>query len=281
MGASMSDSGPAPTVAKGDLIRLDYELWGEFGGKRELLDTTLESAAKAAHADAPANVEFRPRAFVVGKELFPGSVGKIEGALEGAKVGDEVVRKFAAGDAFGERDPELVESFSTQRIYRLPEMRREDAHLDLGTVLNIGGRSGRVSLITAGRVKVDFNRPQAGRQVEFKFKVLEKVSEPSHVVTTVLDMEYGKGSEFDVKVQGDEVSVGLPDRALFDLNWLVAKARVVEDLRALLKVQKVSFTEEHKTPAPKEKPAAKAGAKAQAPPAVAPAAEGAEAGSKA
>jgi FKBP-type peptidyl-prolyl cis-trans isomerase 2 len=253
--APMTDSVPPGAVQKGDLVLLDYELWSEFGGKRELLDTTRESAAKEAKAETPANALFRPRPYVVGRELFPGSLGRIEAALEGVVVGSEAEKEFPPSEAFGERDPDLVESFSIQKISRLPEMRREDSHLDLGTVLTIEGRSGRVSLITAGRVKVDFNRPQAGRKVQFKFKVLEKITDPTKVVTTVLDMEYGKGEEFPVQVEGAEVTIRLPDRVLFDLNWLVAKSRVIEDLRALLKVQKITFVEEHKTPAPKAPPA--------------------------
>ena len=251
MAAPMTDKASSGPVQKGDLVLVDYELWSEFGGKRELLDTTRESAAKEAKAETPETALFRPRPHVVGRELFPGSLGKIEAALEGATVGTEAEKEFAPSDAFGERDPDLVESFSIQKISRLPEMRREDAHLDLGTVLTIEGRSGRVSLITAGRVKVDFNRPQAGRKVQFKFKVLEKITDPSRVATTVLDMEYGKGEEFPVQVEGAEVTVRLPDRVLFDFNWLVAKSRVIEDLRSLLKVQKITFLEEHKTPAPK------------------------------
>ena len=251
MAAPMTDTAPSGPVQKGDLVLLDYELWSEFGGKRELLDTTRESAAKEAKAETPANALFRPRPQVVGRELFPGSLGKIESSLEGVLVGAEVEKEFAPSDAFGERDPDLVESYSIQKISRLPEMRLEDAQLDLGTVLTIEGRSGRVSLITAGRVKVDFNRPEAGRKVQFKFKVLEKITDPPRVATTVLDMEYGNGEEFPVQVEGAEVTVRLPDRVLFDLNWLVAKSRVIEDLRSLLNVQKITFLEEHKTPAPK------------------------------
>ncbi len=260
MAAPMTDKASPGPVQKGDLVLLDYELWSEFGGKRELLDTTRESAAKEAKAETPANALFRPRPHVVGRELFAGSLGKIESALEGVPIGKEVEKEFSPAEAFGERDPDLVESFSIQKISRLPEMRREDAHLDLGTVLTIEGRSGRVSLITAGRVKVDFNRPQAGRKVQFKFQVLEKVTDPPRVATTVLDMEYGKGEEFPVQVEGAEVTIRLPDRVLFDLNWLVAKSRVIEDLRSLLKLQKITFVEEHKTPAPK--PAAGAAAPA-------------------
>ena len=68
-----------------------------------------------------------------------------------------------------------------------------------------------------------------------------------------------------MQVEGAEVTIRLPDRVLFDLNWLVAKSRVIEDLRSLLKVQKITFLEEHKTPAPKPPAGAAAPAAPSAP----------------
>ncbi len=67
MAAPMTDKASPGPVQKGDLVLLDYELWSEFGGKRELLDTTRESAAKEAKAETPANALFRPRPHVVGR----------------------------------------------------------------------------------------------------------------------------------------------------------------------------------------------------------------------
>ena len=133
-----SKEGAADAAAKaGDLVRLDYDLWAELADRKELIDTTHEEVAQAASVKAPPGRPWGPRPHEIGGEDFPAG---IETALVGLKVGDEVEREFAPGEAFGERDPNLIELFTMHEIERLPEMRKEDAHLDLGTVLTINGR---------------------------------------------------------------------------------------------------------------------------------------------
>lgn len=268
----MPPSAPSSDVVqKGDLVRLDFELWAEAGGKKELVACTQEEVAKAAMGgEAPKGMTWGAQPHVVGRELFrtifAASPNKVDTSLEGTKVGEKVEKDYAPAEAFGERDPKLIELFSMNEVLRLPEMREDDAHLDVGTVLNIRGRQGRVSSLTAGRVRVDFNRPNAGKKALWKFTVVEKVSEPEAVVRAVLDMDYGRNKDFGVEVKGDTVSLTLADRSLFDVNWLACKASVVSDLRERLRASKVVFVEEHKTPPPAEKKGAASEGKS-APPA--------------
>lgn len=277
-----STGGP---VQKGDLVRLDFELWAEGGPKKELVACTEETVAKEAlGGESPKGMTWGPQPYIVGRELFrtifPTSPGKVEASIEGAKVGESVSKEFAPAEAFGERDPKLIELFSMNEVLRLPEMRKDDAHLDIGTVLNIRGRQGRVSSLTAGRVRVDFNKPHAGRKAVWKFKVAEKVAEPEEIARAILEMDYGRHKDFGVEIKDQTVTIHLSDRSLFDVNWLASKAAVVGDLRERLKATKVVFVEEHKTPpaaekkkeaearssaAPVKEPAASAEAPAEAP----------------
>lgn len=153
-------------VKAGDLVRLEYELWAEGGAGSELIDTTKEEVAQQANVPKSEGQKFGPHPHLIGGEYFPSGV---ESALEGAQTGEEFEKEFAPADAFGERDPKLIELFSMHEISRLPEMRRDDAHLDIGTVLNIRGRRGRVISLTAARVRVDFNPPFSGRKIRGKF----------------------------------------------------------------------------------------------------------------
>ncbi len=146
-------------VKTGELVLLDYELWSEGGAEPELIDTTRAAVADKAGHKSASGVTFAPRAHLLGGEYFPASV---EAAIVAAKVGEEVTQTFPPAEAFGEKDPKLIELFSMHEIERLPEMRREDAELNIGTILTIKGRRGRVSSLTAARVRVDFNPPFAG-----------------------------------------------------------------------------------------------------------------------
>lgn len=238
----------------GDLVRIEYDLWSEVAGKTELLDTTHEEVAQKEKISAPEGFTFGPRPHEIGGDHFPSG---IENSLVGVTVGDTVERAFVPADAFGERDPKLIELFSMHEIERLPEMRREDARLDIGTILTIEGRRGRVVSLTAARVRVDFNPPFAGRKVHGTFHVLERIAEPADVVRAILELQYGRASEFGVEHHGHTIVLKVPERSKFDLSWMAGKPRVIDRIRTHLHPQTIRIVEEYVTP-PAEKKAAKA-----------------------
>lgn len=252
-----SSSPAAEAVASGDLVRLDYEIWSESGDRTELVDTTRESVAKKAELTVPAGFTWGPRPHLVGGEYFPAG---IEAALVGLKVGEEVQREFAPADGFGERDPKLIELFSMHEIQRLPEMRRDDAHLDLGTLLTIKGRRGRVVTLTAARVRVDFNPPFAGRKIRATLRVEDRISAPADQARALIDLTYGHGADFGVEIHNHVVTLKVPDRSKFDLSWAASKPRVIDRVRTQLKPKSIQVVEEYVTPVAKEatpEPAAK------------------------
>jgi FKBP-type peptidyl-prolyl cis-trans isomerase SlyD len=242
----------AKVSEKGDLVRLEFDLWTEIGGKSELLDTTHEEVAQKENAPTEGRT-WGPRPHEIGGEFFPPG---IENSLVGVTIGEEVTREFAPAEAFGERDPNLIELFSMHEIQRLPEMRREDAHLDIGTTVTIEGRRGRVVSLTAARVRVDFNPPFAGRKVKGTFKVLERVTEPSEKALAVIELQYGRSSEFHVEVHEKTVTLKVPDRTKFDIAWMAAKPRVIDRLRTHLHPGTIRVVEEYVTPAPEKKESA-------------------------
>ncbi len=230
----------------GELVLLDYDIWAETGGKWELIDTTHAAVAEAEHFETPAGFEFGPRPHLLGGDDFPAA---LENLILTAPVGKELEREFAPADAFGERDPKLIELFSMHEIERLPEMRREDAELNIGTVLTIHGRRGRVTTYTAARVRVDFNPPFAGRKVRAKVNVTEAVSEPTSKARALIDLTYGRGKDFGVHFHEKVLTLTLPDRSKFDLAWhSAAKARLIERLRSQLHPTSIHFVEEYATP---------------------------------
>jgi FKBP-type peptidyl-prolyl cis-trans isomerase SlyD len=237
----------APAKA-GELVLLDYDIWAETGGKWELIDTTRAATAEAEHFDAPAGAEYGPRPHLLGGDDFPAA---LESMIATAPVGKEIEREFAPADAFGERDPKLIELFSMHEIERLPEMRREDAELGIGTILTIHGRRGRVTSYTAARVRVDFNPPFAGRKVKAKVQVTEAVHEPVAKARALVELTYGRSKDFQFHFHDKVLTLTLPDRTKFDLAWhSAAKARLVERLRAQLAPTAIRFVEEYVTPAP-------------------------------
>ena len=248
-------------VKAGEIVLLDYEVWTTAGERTDLVDTTRAEAAQSAGLKLPEGYHFGPKPHLVGGDYFPSG---IENALAGASVGEELVKEFAPAEAFGERDPKLIELFSMHEIERLPEMRRDDAHLDVGTVLTIGGRRGRVVSLTAARVRVDFNPPIAGRKVRAKLTVTSRISSPVDLARAVVEMIYGHGEEFTIEAERDGlVSLTVPDRTKFDVAWLAQKPRLIQQLREHLHPTTIRIVEEHVTPP--AKPAAAAPEAAAAP----------------
>ncbi len=253
----------ASATASGDLVLLDYELWAEGGGRTELVDTTREEVAQKAEVPLSEGQKFGPHPHLIGGDFFPGG---IESVLVGLPIGAEVTKEFAPADAFGERDPKLIELFGMHEISRLPELRKEDAHLDLGTVLTIKGRRGRVVSLTAARVRVDFNPAFAGRKIRGSFRVESRIEEPAEQAKAIVELVYGRSQEFHVEIRSGHLTLKVPDRAKFDFAWMASKPRLVERLRTQLKPEKITISEEYVTPAKREeKPAKSAEAPADEP----------------
>jgi FKBP-type peptidyl-prolyl cis-trans isomerase 2 len=257
-----SHSDAASPLASGDLVLLDYEIWAEGGGRTELVGTTREEVAQKAEVHLAEGQTFGPQPHLIGGDEFPAG---LENVLVGAKVGTEIEKEVPPADGFGERDPKLIELYTMHEISRLPEMRREDAHLDLGTVLTIEGRRGRVVTLTAARVRVDFNHPYAGKKIRATFKILERVADPAEQVRALIDLTYGRAKEFHIDVKAGHVTIRVPDRAKFDARWILAKPALVDRVRGQLKPEKITISEEYITPVKKEEPAKAAPAEEAAP----------------
>ncbi len=104
-------------------------------------------------------------------QLAPALEQLLLGLEDGAQAGFDV----AAGDAFGPRNPELV-----QRVKRtlLLELGDPDARYEVGDVVQFptpggGGRyAGVVREVAADWLLFDFNHPLAGQAVRFEVQVL-------------------------------------------------------------------------------------------------------------
>lgn len=93
-------------------------------------------------------------------DMFP----KLEQALEGKAVGDQVRVELAAADAFGEYDKDLVRMESLEDFGRLPKI---GALYELDDVIYTAVE------IKDGGVLLDGNHPLAGRDIVFSATVTD------------------------------------------------------------------------------------------------------------
>jgi FKBP-type peptidyl-prolyl cis-trans isomerase SlyD len=219
------------SVSKGDLVYIDYDAF--FADNEKLFDTTkAESAKDAGFFDE--KTEYAPLPVLLGAErLFEA----FETAIENAVVGKETEVKIASADAAGARDPKLVET------YQLKEFHKQDITPYPGIEVQLGNRRGTIMYVGAGRVKVDFNNPLAGKDLIYKFIVKEVVTEKVEKAKAVVKMALGTSDGFEFTISDDKVTVILPELTKFDQTWPLARFKIVSDLRKVAEVDTVEFVE--------------------------------------
>ncbi|MGQ0798469.1 MAG: peptidylprolyl isomerase [Methanobacteriota archaeon] len=257
-------------ISKGDIVWIEYDGWTvNPNGTLSLFDTTHQEVAKKEGKFEEKKVYQEVPVIVGHARLFAG----LDEALLGSRLGDAKEITIPSEKGAGARDPRLVE-LKTER-----EFLRQEIDPEVGMEVSIGGRRGTVTAAAAGRVRVDFNNPLAGRTLKYSFRVVRKAMTPEERVRALIDLGYGLAEQFAIDIQGDRADIRLPDISKTDEKWFVSKFRVVADLRELTNLRVIRFVEEYErkaepkpAEAPKEEPgpaeevAKEAGAEAKTPP---------------
>ena len=230
--AEATDSG----IKAGDIVLADFDGW--IQDANELFDTTSESLAKE-HDIVNEKMVYGPQPLIVGKgRLFPG----LDESILKAEVGKEYEIVVSPDKGAGPRDPKLVE------LHPLREFVKQEIEPRVGLEVTVKNRPAIITAVTAGRVRVDFNNRLAGRTLKYKYKVVEKPSKPVDVVKLLLKMAYGTSDGFDVEHHGKNFNIKLSDSCKYDQRWMLAKYRLVTDLREVAGAETISFIEEYEKP---------------------------------
>jgi FKBP-type peptidyl-prolyl cis-trans isomerase SlpA len=144
---------PHPVIAEGAFLTLHYRLSAEDG--RDIVST---------FADNPATLQLGAG------QLSPALESRLLGLPEGAQR----IFELAAGEAFGPRNPDLVQRVS---MATLRQHSSEDANYAVGDLVDFmapgGGRFAGVLLeLGEDDALFDFNHPLAGRPVKFEVNII-------------------------------------------------------------------------------------------------------------
>jgi FKBP-type peptidyl-prolyl cis-trans isomerase 2 len=225
-------------IQKGDIIHLDYELW--ITDDEILFDTTSKELAEK-HEISNENTIYQPQALIVDEGK---SVAGLYNSLLKAEVGQDYEIEIPPEEGLGQRDPKLVEWHRTQ------EIERQKLEPVVGKEITVKDKSGRertgtVIMVTPRRTRVDYNNPLAGKTLKYKYKVIDKASQTQEKVSTILEMDFGRKDEFEITIEDDAADIKLPDVCKYDQMWLIAKYKVVNDLREYAGLSKIRFIEEY------------------------------------
>ena len=224
------------TIEKGDIVWIEYDAWTvNPNGASTLFDTTHDGVAKKEGKFDEKKVYIEVPVVIGRGRLFEG----LEAALVGGKVGETIEVLIPPEKGAGVRDPRLVE-LRTER-----EFLRQEISPEVGLEVSISGKHGVVTAVSAGRVRVDFNNPLAGKTLKYVVKATRKAQTPEERVRAVIDMDYGLADQFKIDLKGGSAEIHLPDVCKTDEKWFVSKFRVVADLRELSELKTIRFVEEY------------------------------------
>jgi FKBP-type peptidyl-prolyl cis-trans isomerase SlyD len=152
----------------------------EYTGKLmdgTVFDTTSERTAKenAIYSD---KANYSAAIVCIGeKQLLPG----LDDELAGKEIGKEYKIKLPAEKAFGKRDVKNI------KIIPMSTFKEHKMNPQPGLQINVDGEMGVVSSVAGGRVIVNFNHPLAGREVEYEFKIIRKITDKKEQLSSFLN----------------------------------------------------------------------------------------------
>ena len=169
-----AESEEADGLQPGDFVEIAYTARTVEEGT--LVDTTDPDVAEAEGVEQQ-DREFKPRTIVLGEgHIF----GAVEDEIVGGEPGDAGTVTIPAADAFGEYDPDAVETVSIEKIDE--DDRYPGAHV------HVDGRHGYIQTVIGGRARIDFNHPLAGDDVEYEYEVLDAVDDREQRAAGLFEM---------------------------------------------------------------------------------------------
>jgi FKBP-type peptidyl-prolyl cis-trans isomerase 2 len=169
-------------IKKNDFVEI------EFTGKsnNEIFDTTHPDEAKSIGLD----VNVKPVLASVGNEML---LKGLDEALEGKEIGEKYSVHILPEKAFGKRNASLIKTIS-MKIFREKNMNPAP-----GMVFQLDQHLVRILSVSGGRVIADFNNPLAGKEIDYDFKILKKVTDDNEKINAIQDFFFRQRFEFELK----------------------------------------------------------------------------------
>lgn len=179
---------------KGDMIKLNYT--GRIKDSGEVFDTTYEDVAEEEGIKQE-DQEFGPRTIIIGSGHV---VEGLDTFLEEREADEDEV-SITAEEGFGERKSKLLETFS------LGKFEDQDINPFPGMRLQVNGAWGTVRSVSSGRVRMDFNHPLAGKDLEYEIELVEKIEDPENQVEELIDKNFDEEVDYEFDSEEKELEI--------------------------------------------------------------------------
>lgn len=195
------------TIKKDDFVELDFT--GSVKADGFIFDTTDKDVAK--QNKLPIDRDYSPIITVVGG----GYVLKgIDNSLIGKQPG-EYELDIAAEDAFGKKNPKLIQLISTSKFSK------QNIKPQPGLQVQVDNMVGIIKTVTGGRTIVDFNHPLSGKELHYKINVKRVVQDLKEQIAALFTLQIGgmvPGNPLKEKIEEKEgvvtitTQVAIPDK---------------------------------------------------------------------
>ncbi|MDP7282529.1 MAG: FKBP-type peptidyl-prolyl cis-trans isomerase [Candidatus Undinarchaeales archaeon] len=190
----------ADSIKEGDFITIDYV--GKVKATGKIFDLTREDVAKKEGMMSD-NAKYGPVTIIVGAQhVIPG----LDKHLSELKVGDTKKFDISPVDGFGNRDATLL------KLIPRSEFKKRDVKPMPGMPVNFDGQYGFVQSVSGGRIKVDFNHPLAGKDLEYEVEIHDKIEKQEDQIKSLFRFHLSKvdTTEIIVKLTGNNVEITSP-----------------------------------------------------------------------
>ncbi len=215
------------TVKNGDFIRIDFT---ESVDGRAIAATNKDVATEKGIYDEEA--QYGPQLIVVGA----GQVVKgLEEDLIGKEIGYSGTIEIPPEKAFGNRDPEKIETIPINRF-------KEEKPVP-GMRVGVENRVGVVTRVIGRKVSVDFNHPLADKTIVYEYRILEAVEDRQEklkaMIKTFARMDLGSEIKDDIAV------ITVPWEMSYYKEWLMIRRGLADMLLQHLGLKEVDYVEKH------------------------------------
>ena len=204
-----------------------------------MIETTRREVAEE-HDRLDENKTYEPLVVTIGEGTL---IEGFEEHLKEAEAETDYEIDIPPAQAYGERDANNVETIGEAKLAQLVSGESENLHV--GGPVTIEGRQGVIKMFAAGRARIDFNHPLAGRTLRYNYRITNVVEDREEKVRTILKMST-RMDDFEVEFDGDDVSINIPEFLGYDQNWGMAKFAIIRALHENVGVGTIRFIEEHK-----------------------------------
>ena len=216
-------------LKEGDFVHINYI--GKVKETKEIFDVTEEDLAKKENVFNP-NLKYKPIPIIIGSGLI---FKKIDDALKEMKVGEKKLIEISVQDGFGQRDPGLV------KLIPLSVFKEKNIEAKPGNYVTINRLTGKIVSIDGGRVKVDFNHPLAGKDLEYEVEIKDEIKTPKEKIEAITSHYIGIEEDYlAIEIKEKEAEIILKKK--IDVPSAL-KQRIADILLKWLDFEKIKFVD--------------------------------------